>query len=110
MPRRSAAIAAQQQQIQELRDELHRKDQAVQQATRQATDASSKADAAQARPASSRRAVVELKSDVTDLKTNVTNTASEPAGNTEECEHGVGKPAGAALQGNHDYAGRFRGG
>ncbi|MFZ1050095.1 MAG: hypothetical protein WAN41_05370, partial [Candidatus Sulfotelmatobacter sp.] len=43
-----AALAQQQQQIQELRDELHRKDQAVTQAQVAATDAASKADAAQA--------------------------------------------------------------
>jgi hypothetical protein len=71
----SAALAAQQQQIQELRDELHRKDQAVVQAQTSATDAASKADAAQAQASQQQVAVVELKSDVTDLKTNVNNTA-----------------------------------
>src|SRR5277367_174813 len=71
----SAALAQQQQQIQELRDELHCKDQAVQQATTAATDASTKAAAAEATATQQQAAVVELKGDVTDLKTNVTNTA-----------------------------------
>src|ERR1035438_4629795 len=46
-----AAIAQQQQQIQALRDELHSKDQAVQQAQTTATDAAGKADAAQTQAA-----------------------------------------------------------
>jgi hypothetical protein len=71
----SAALAQQQQQIQELRDELHRKDQAVLQATSAATDAATKAAAAEATATQQQASVVELKSDVTDLKTNVTNTA-----------------------------------
>jgi len=70
-----AALAAQQQQIQDLRDELHRKDQAVTQAQTVATDASSKADAASAQATQQQAAVVELKSDVSDLKLNVNNTA-----------------------------------
>jgi hypothetical protein len=40
-----AALAAQHQEIEALRDELHRKDQAVQQAQTAATDAVTKADA-----------------------------------------------------------------
>lgn len=71
----AAALAQQQQQIQELRDELHRKDQAVTQAQAAATDAAGKADAAQTTVSQQQAAVVELKSDVTDLKTNVNNTA-----------------------------------
>ena len=71
----AAALAQQQQQIQELRDELHRKDQAVGQVQAVATDAASKADAAQAQASQQQATVVELKSDVTDLKTNVNNTA-----------------------------------
>jgi hypothetical protein len=71
----SAALAAQHQEIQELRDELHRKDQAVNQAQAVATDAASKADAAQAQASQQQATVVELKSDVTDLKTNINNTA-----------------------------------
>ena len=39
-----AALAQQQQQLQELRDELRRKDQVVQQAQTAATDAAGKAD------------------------------------------------------------------
>jgi hypothetical protein len=70
-----AALAAQQQQIQALMDEVHRKDQAVQQAQSTATDAAGKADAAQAEAAQQQQAVVLLKNDVSDLKTNVTNTA-----------------------------------
>src|SRR5271165_817213 len=71
----AAALAQQQQQIQALRDELHRKDQAVTQAQAAATDAAGKADAAQATVSQQQATVVELKSDVTDLKTNVNNTA-----------------------------------
>jgi uncharacterized coiled-coil protein SlyX len=50
-----AALAQQQQQIQELRDELHRKDQAVTQVQAVATDAASKATRRRPRPASSSR-------------------------------------------------------
>jgi hypothetical protein len=69
------ALAAQQQQIQALQDELHRKDQVVQQAQTAATNASAKADAAQAQAVQQQQVVGELKTDVSDLKTNVTNTA-----------------------------------
>ncbi len=69
-----AALTQQQQQIQELRDLLSRKDQAVQQAQSAATDAAGKADAAQAVATQQQQTVTELKSDVTDLKTNVANT------------------------------------
>src|SRR5579863_4108755 len=69
------AILQQEQQIRELREELHRKDQTVQQAATAAADASGKADAAQAQAAQQQQAVVEVKNDVADLKTNVTNTA-----------------------------------
>jgi len=71
----SAALAQQQQQIQELRDELRRKDQAVQQAQTAAGDAASKADAAQAQAAQQQDTVGALKTDVSDLKANMTNTA-----------------------------------
>jgi hypothetical protein len=70
-----AALARQEQQIRELREELHGKDQAVKQAETAAADASGKADAAQAQAAQQQQAVAEVKSDVADLKTNVTNTA-----------------------------------
>lgn len=69
-----AALARQEQQIQELRDALQRKDQAVQQAQTAATDAAGKADAAQAAASQEQQTVVALKSDVTDLKTNMLNT------------------------------------
>jgi hypothetical protein len=68
-----AALAQQQQQIQDLRDELHRKDQAVQQAQTTAADAAGKADAAQTQATQQQEAVATLKSDVTDLKTGVNN-------------------------------------
>jgi len=70
-----AALAQQGQQIQELRDELRHKDQAVQQAQSAATDAAGKADAAQAQAGQQQQAVGELKNDVTDLKTSLNNTA-----------------------------------
>jgi len=70
-----AAIAQQGQQIQELRDALQRKDQAVMQAQTTAADAASKADAAQAQSSQQQQAVGQLNADVSDLKTNVTNTA-----------------------------------
>jgi len=69
------ALAAQQQQIQALTDELHRKDQVAQQAQTAAADAAAKADAAQATASQDQQAVGQLKGDVADLKTNVTNTA-----------------------------------
>ena len=70
-----AQLAQQQQQIRQLQDELHHKDQSVQQAQSAAADAASKADAAQAQASQQQQAVVELKNDVTDLKTNVNNAA-----------------------------------
>src|ERR1700676_5051735 len=69
-----AALAQQGQQIQELRDALQRKDQAVQQAQTVATDAAGKADAAQAQATQQQQTVGELKTDVTDLKSNLLNT------------------------------------
>jgi hypothetical protein len=69
-----AALAQQQQQIQELRDELRHKDQGVQQAQTAASDAAAKADAAQTAATQQEQAVTALKGDVSDLKTNMTNT------------------------------------
>ena len=69
-----ASLNKQQQQIQELRDELRRKDQVVQQAQTAATDAAGKADAASATATQQQAAVTELKSDVTDLKGTVAST------------------------------------
>jgi hypothetical protein len=74
MASQQAALAQQQQQIQELRDELRHKDQVVQQAQTSAADAASKADAAQAQASQQQQAVGELKSDVSDLKTNMAST------------------------------------
>ena len=71
-----SALAQQQQQIQELRDELHRKDQAVQQAQSAATDAASKASAAESQASQQQESVTALKSDVSDMKTNITNTVN----------------------------------
>jgi hypothetical protein len=70
-----AAIAAQGQQIQELRDALQRKDQAVIQAQTVASDAAGKAAAAEAEASQQQQTVGQLKTDVSDLKTNMTNTA-----------------------------------
>jgi hypothetical protein len=69
-----AALARQQQQIQELRDELRKRDQAVQQAQTAATDAAGKADAAQAQASQQQQTVTALSSDVSDLKANMVNT------------------------------------
>jgi hypothetical protein len=76
------ALAAQQEQIRQLREELHRKDQAVQQAQSAAVDASGKADAAQAQAAQQQQAVTqavtavsEVKGEVADLKTTVNTGA-----------------------------------
>lgn len=69
-----AALAQQQQQIQELRDELRRRDQAVQQAETAATDAAGKASAASASASQEQQTVSSLQTDVTDLKNNLSNT------------------------------------
>jgi len=69
-----AALAQQQREIQELRDTLRSKDQAVQAAQATAVDAAGKADAAQAEASQQQQSVVALKSDVSDLKTNLLNT------------------------------------
>ena len=65
------ALAAQQQQILALQDELHRKDQAAMQAQSAATDAAASAAAAQSQAAQQQQAVVTLKSDVSDLRNNL---------------------------------------
>jgi hypothetical protein len=70
----AAALAAQQQEIQQLRDMLQHKDQAIQQVQATATDAATKADAAQSQASQQQATVSELKNDVSDLKTNVANT------------------------------------
>jgi hypothetical protein len=68
------AIAAQQQQIQALQDELHRKDQVAAQAQSAASDAAAQAAAAQAAANQQIQAVGQLKVDVADLRTNFLNT------------------------------------
>ena len=69
------ALAAQQQQIQQLTQQLQQNQQSWQQAQAAASDAANKAAAAQAQASQQQQTVVELKGDVTDLKTNVNNTA-----------------------------------
>ena len=76
------AIAAQQQQIQQLTQQLQQlqqnwqqAQQTSQQAQSAAVDAVSKAAAAQTQASQEQQTVVELKSDVADLKTSTTNTA-----------------------------------
>jgi hypothetical protein len=69
-----AALQQQEQEIKDLREELHRKDQAVQQAQTAATDATGKADAAQTSATQQQETVTALKSDVADLKTGLANT------------------------------------
>ena len=77
-----ALLRQQQQQIDALRSEVQQRDQAVSQAQQQAaqaktaaSEAASKADTASSSAAQSNEAVTALKSDVSDLKTNATNTA-----------------------------------
>jgi len=76
------AIAAQQQQIEQLRQEVQQKDQAWQQAQQQlqqtqsaATEAQQKAAAAESASSEQKEAVSKLSSDMTDVKTTLTNTA-----------------------------------
>ncbi len=76
------AISAQQQQIQQLMQELQSRDAAIQQLQQQnsqaqsaASQAQQRADAAAAQAAQQQQDVAAVKSDVTDLKSNVTNAA-----------------------------------
>src|ERR1700688_2775878 len=69
-----AALAQQQQQIQELRDQLRTKDQGAQQGQTAAAEAASKADGAQARTTQQQQTVNDFKTDDTDLKNNVAST------------------------------------
>src|SRR5580704_12963668 len=73
-PKKTKAAAVTAADVQALKDAIAAQ-QAVQQAQTAAADASGKADAAQAQAAQQQQAFVEVKSDVADLKTNVTNTA-----------------------------------
>jgi hypothetical protein len=69
------ALAAQQQQIQQLTQQLQQNQQTWQQAQSAAAEAASKAAAAQDQASQQQQAVGQLKTDVADLRTNVTNTA-----------------------------------
>lgn len=76
------AVAAQQQQIQQLRDEMQQRDTALQQAQQQVQEAQQAAQAAQAKAEQAaqeagqqQQAVSNLKSDVSDIKQNATNAA-----------------------------------
>ncbi|HLW89068.1 MAG TPA: hypothetical protein VKR57_11290 [Terriglobales bacterium] len=76
------ALAAQQQQIQQLRAEMQRRDAALQQAQQQMQQAQAAASAAQAKAdqaaqqaSQQQQAVSDLKTDVTDIKQNATNAA-----------------------------------
>ena len=76
------ALDAQQQQIHQLRQEVQSRDSALQQLQQQVSQAQSaaaqaerKADTAASQNAQSQQEVSAMKSDVTDLKTNVTNAA-----------------------------------
>jgi hypothetical protein len=76
------ALAAQQQQIHELKVEMQRRDAALQQAQQQMQDAQAAATAAQAKAdqaaqqaGQQQQAVADLKTDVSDMKQNATNAA-----------------------------------
>lgn len=76
------ALAAQQQQIQQLKSEMQRRDEALQQAQQQMQEAQAAASAAQAKAeqaaqqaSQQQQAVTDLKTDVTDMKQNATNVA-----------------------------------
>jgi len=76
------ALAAQQQQIRELKAEMQRRDAALSQAQQQMQDAQSAAAAAQAKAdqaaqqaSQQQQAVSDLKTDVSDIKQNATNAA-----------------------------------
>jgi hypothetical protein len=76
------ALAAQQQQIRELKSEMQRRDAALAQAQQQMQDAQAAAASAQAKAeqaaqeaSQQQQAVTALKSDVSDMKQNATNAA-----------------------------------
>ncbi len=69
------ALAAQQQQIQQLAQQLQQAQQNWQQAQAAAADAANKAAAAQTQASQQQQTVVELKGDLADLKTTATNAA-----------------------------------
>jgi hypothetical protein len=67
------ALAAQQLQIQHLIEQLQQNQQSAQQAQAAASDAASQAAAAKAQASQQQQAVVDLKTDVSDLRSNVLN-------------------------------------
>ena len=76
------ALAAQQQQIQQLREEMRKRDAALEQAQQQmqqaqaaAAAAQAKADQASSQASQQQQAVSDLKTDVSDMKQNATNAA-----------------------------------
>src|SRR5580765_8151549 len=76
------ALAAQQRQIEQLKQMLEQKDQSWQQAQRQAqqaqsaaTEAQQKASSAESAASEQKDAVGKLSSDMADVKTTLTNTA-----------------------------------
>jgi hypothetical protein len=69
------AVATQQLQIQKLIQKIEQLEQNGQQAQAAAADAANKASAAQAQASQQQQSVVELKGDVAELKTNVSNAA-----------------------------------
>jgi hypothetical protein len=71
------ALAAQQQQIQALQEELHRKNQVAEQAQSTAADASAKADAAQAQTRQQQQTVSHLETDFATLKSVNTSATSQ---------------------------------
>ena len=102
-----AAIAHQEHQIQELRDALQHRDQAVQQAQSAAADAAGKADAAQAQAVQQQQTVSELKTRCSRPQDECDQYGVNPAGDAKERHRSNGKPGSPALQGNHHYAGRI---
>jgi hypothetical protein len=92
------ALAAQQQQIQQLMQQLQQNQQNSQQAQAAAADAASKAAAAQAQASQQQDTVVTLKSDVADLKTNVTNTATTLV-ETQKTVNGIESPVALHFRG-----------
>jgi hypothetical protein len=90
-------LAAAQKEIQVLRDELHRRDQVVQQAQTDAAAASAKADAVQVQAVKASQQVNALENDLADLKSVNFSTSSSPALqnavlNMQEATPGSGQP------------------
>jgi hypothetical protein len=70
------ALAAQQQQIEALKQEMQRRDEETRQAVAaQASQAASKADAAASQAAAAQQSATAVQADIADIKANATNTA-----------------------------------